>query len=97
MIDMPQVEALGHHDYLIRASAGEDAVEIRMHASPDILAQLPADIDEQRLIELTAAYLIARQRADDLPGTLDLDDVAAAYDQYVLDVAALLRTGGDNQ
>ena len=59
-------------------------IEIRVHASPDVVARLAADeTDENRIIEATAAYLIARQRADDLPPQLDLDDVAAAYDGYI--------------
>jgi hypothetical protein len=35
---------------------------------------------------VTAAYLIERQSADELPGRLDLDDVLAAYDGYVEDL-----------
>jgi hypothetical protein len=48
-----------------------------------VIARLTTDeSDETRIIEATAAYLIARQRADDLPPQLDLDDVAAAYDGF---------------
>lgn len=32
------------------------------------------------------AYLTVRQRPDDLPPQLDLDDVIAAYDDYLDDV-----------
>ena len=42
--------------------------------------------DEQRVVEATAAYLIARQNAEDLPEQVDLDAVAAAYDDYVEDL-----------
>ena len=49
-----------------------------------VVAQI-AD-DEQRVVEATAAYLIARQSADDLPEQIDLDTVAAAYDGYVADL-----------
>lgn len=87
MADRPHVEALGDHNYLIRALEGEDTVEIRMYASPSVLGRLPVDTDENRVIEATAAYLIQRQRADDLPATLDLDDVAAAYDGYLDDIS----------
>jgi hypothetical protein len=32
------------------------------------------------------AYLTARQRPDDLPKQLDLDDIIAAYDGYLDDL-----------
>lgn len=83
MIDRPQVETLGGHRYLVRARQGEDTIEIQVHASPSVIARLATDhTDEIRIIEATAAYLIARQRADDLPPQLDLDDVAAAYEEF---------------
>ena len=77
------VEALGDHDYLVRFKQDEDTVVVRVHADPAVVAQI-AD-DEQRVVEATAAYLIARQSADDLPEHVDLDAVAAAYDGYVED------------
>jgi hypothetical protein len=80
MTDQPRVEALGEHCYLVRAHQGEDIVEIQVRATPGVIARLSSDeTDETRIIEATAAYLIARQRADDLAPQLDLDDVAAAY------------------
>ena len=77
-------EALGDHDYLVRFHQDEDIVVVRMHADPAVVEQI-AD-DEQRVVEATAAYLIARQSADDLPEQVDLDAVAAAYDGYVDDL-----------
>lgn len=80
MTDQPRVESLGDHDYLVRVRQGEDTIEIQVRATPTVIARLTSDeTDETRIIEATAAYLIARQRADDLPPQLDLDDVAAAY------------------
>lgn len=93
MTDQPHIEALGEHTYLIRVVEGEDTIEIRMHASPDVMALLPADTDEHRLIEATAAYLIRRQRADDLPARLDLDDVAAGYDSYIEEITSQIVAG----
>ena len=87
--EQPQVESLGDHDYLVRVCQGENTTEIRMHASSSVVHRIgvaDTDPDEARIIEATAAYLIQRQRSDDLPISLDLDDVAAAYDGYVADV-----------
>lgn len=55
---------------------------MRVHDDPALVEQI-AD-DEQRVVEATAAYLIARQ--SDLPEQVDLDAVAAAYDGYVEEV-----------
>ncbi|MEO6627050.1 MAG: hypothetical protein ABIP03_00630 [Aquihabitans sp.] len=88
MTDKPRVQALGDHNYVIHVEEGEDTIEIRVHASPDVVARIAAvDTDENRIIEATAAYLIARQRADDLPTVLDLNDVEAAYDGYIEDIS----------
>ncbi|HET7665462.1 MAG TPA: hypothetical protein VFK56_05200 [Mycobacterium sp.] len=54
-----------------------------MHADPALVVQI-AD-DEQRVVEAPAAYLIARQSADDPPEHVDLDAVAAAYEGCVED------------
>ncbi|WP_319447409.1 MULTISPECIES: hypothetical protein [unclassified Mycobacterium] len=80
----PTLEALGDHDYLVRFQQGEDSVVVRMYADPAVVVQIAAD--EQRVVEATAAYLIARQSADDLPEQVDLDAVAAAYEGYVDDL-----------
>jgi hypothetical protein len=61
----PALEALGDHDYLVRFQQDADTVDVRVHADPAVVAQI-AD-DEQRVADATAAYLIARQSADDLP------------------------------
>lgn len=78
------VEPLGGHDYLVRVREGEERVDILIQASPDVV-QRPAfgGLAEARIVEATAEFLIDRQFAADLPQALDLDDVAAAYDNYL--------------
>ncbi|HEU5417530.1 MAG TPA: hypothetical protein VFV41_07535 [Streptosporangiaceae bacterium] len=96
MTDQPEVETLGEHRYLVRARQDDDIVEIRLIATPAVIARLaPGEADETRIIRATAAYLIARQRADDLPSQLDLDDVAAAYDGFEDDLRQQLSHPGD--
>jgi hypothetical protein len=84
IVRQPVIEALGDHDYLVRFAQDEDAVVVRVHADPAVVAQIAED--EQRVVEATAAYLIARQSPDDLPEEVDLDAVAAAYAGYVEDL-----------
>lgn len=89
-------EALDNHSFLLHLPDPDgDAVDIRVYASPDVLARLGAvnPADEYRVVQATAAYLLARQRADELPPFLELDDVAAAYDGYIEDLRSSLRTG----
>ncbi len=91
--NQPILEALGDHDYLIRFHDREDTVVVRLYADPAVVAQI-AD-DEQQVVEATAAYLIARQNAEDLPEQIDLDAVAAAYDTYIDDLRSELTSTSD--
>ncbi|MCV7278485.1 hypothetical protein H7J88_02345 [Mycolicibacterium flavescens] len=85
--DHPRIEALGDHEFLIRFTLDADTVAIQVRADPEIVARIAGpDPDEARVVAATAAFLIARQRPDDLPPQLDLDDVAAAYDGYVAEL-----------
>ncbi|MBY0290700.1 MAG: hypothetical protein K2X52_26690 [Mycobacteriaceae bacterium] len=89
-VHQSHLEALGQHDYLISFQHDQDTKVVRLHADPAVVAQI-AD-DEQRVVEATAAYLIARQSAEDLPEDVDLDMVAAAYDSYVADLRRQLSS-----
>ena len=88
-----EAQALGEHDYLVSFRQDDGTVVIRVHANPAVVIRI-AD-DEKRVVKATAAYLIARQSADELPEQLDLDDVAAAYDTYVDDLHAQLIAAAD--
>lgn len=69
MSDEPTAEALENHIFLLHLPGPEgDAVDIRVYASPDVLARVGAvdPADEYRVVQATAGYLLARQRADEL-------------------------------
>jgi hypothetical protein len=86
-IETPGIEALGDHDYLVRVAQDEELVTIRMRATPEVVARIAGPgADETRVVAATMAYLTARQRPDDLPKQLDLEDVIAAYDGYLDDL-----------
>jgi hypothetical protein len=83
----PVIDAVGDHDYLVRVSQDDDLVTIRIRANPEAVTRIGGpDADETRVVAATVTYLIARQRPDDLPEQLDLDDVIAAYDDYLDDL-----------
>lgn len=87
MTSPPTVQRLDEHEYLVRLNEGDDVIEIQLRATPAVLARIGVvDTDEGRVVDATVSYLLARQRADDLPAKLDLDDVAAAYDGYIEDI-----------
>jgi hypothetical protein len=57
MSEQPQVEALGEHNYLVRVREGEDLIEIRVHASPAVVARVAVvNADENRIIEVKRVY-----------------------------------------
>lgn len=86
-IETPEIEALGDHDYLVCVGQDDERVTIRMRATPEVVAHIAGpDTDETRVIAATMAFLTARQRPDELPEQLDLDDIIAAYDDYLDDV-----------
>lgn len=87
-VQQPAIEPLGGHDYLVRFTQDEDTIEVIVHADPAVVEQIAGD--EHRVVEATAAYLLARQSPDDLPEEVDLDAVAAAYEGYVEDLHRLL-------
>lgn len=85
------IEALGDHNYRVRVAMDEDFVTIQVRATPEVVTRVAgADADETRVVAATMAFLTARQGADDLPEQLDLDDVVAAYDDYVEDIQSQL-------
>jgi hypothetical protein len=88
-----QIETTGAHVYLIRVSVDEEAVEVTLRADPETVSRLSVEgaADERRIVDETTAYLIRRQRPDDLPPSLDLADVAAAHADWVDDMRAVLR------
>jgi hypothetical protein len=87
MSDAPvecQVQSLGDHEYLVAMRSGERAAESRFRAGPAILDALGAgNADEERVVRETAAFLLRHQPLTDLPALIDLEDVAAAYDEYL--------------
>jgi hypothetical protein len=92
--DEAQIDAIGGHRYAITLREGEDLVQIRLHADPATVALVAADdLDEGRLVEETIRYLVGRQRADDLPPSLDLADVAAGYAGWIDEMRMRMGAG----
>lgn len=91
--DLQGIDPLGDHDYLVRAALDDEVVTIRVHAAPEIVAGIAGEkADELKVVAATVDYLGQRQRFDELPGQLGLDDVADAYDDFVRDLRRQFAT-----
>lgn len=79
-----QIEQSGEHEYLVRVTEAENEVQFLIRAAPSVLAQLGFQAaQEAQVVTATAAFLLRRQLAEDLPDVVELDDVAARYDDYL--------------
>ncbi|HEY2795283.1 MAG TPA: hypothetical protein VGJ28_23185 [Micromonosporaceae bacterium] len=91
----PRIEDLGDHRFLVSLSDGDDLVEVQIVADPAVLELFGSGpADERRIIVAATAYLLERQHADDLPSRVDLDEVAAVYDDFVDDIRARIAGAG---
>jgi hypothetical protein len=82
--DHPAIEPVGEDAFLFRLGQGGDAVEVVLRLDAATMAALaPGGVDARRVAREAMAFLTEHQGADDLPPTLDLADVAAAYDDWV--------------
>jgi hypothetical protein len=84
-VDDPLIEDLGGHRFLVTVDDGEDVVEIQVYADPGVVEQV-APADEGQVVHAATAFLLERQRADDLPGQVALDEVAAVYAGFIDDI-----------
>jgi hypothetical protein len=77
------VEDLGNHEYLLRAGQDDDTVEVVIRADPDgAIGGLAEGATESAMITAAVEFLLTRQRPDELPPYLDLDDIAAGYADF---------------
>jgi len=90
----PGIDVLGDHRYLVRAWQDDEVVEVLLVATPDVVARIAGEATaESAVVDASVAWLLERQRVDELPAEVDLDDVAAAYADFETD---LRRRLGEN-
>lgn len=83
MQDNWTVEDLGSHTFMVRGTEHGDQVEVQVSVGPDAVDDLglTGSTDEQ-IVDATINYLLGHQRLDELPAEVDLEVVAAAYDDF---------------
>ena len=78
----------GDYDHTFTVEPG---ISLRLRSTPEGVERIAGPAaDPARVAEATLAYLLARQSAEQLPGVLDLEDVAEAYDDFPAEVRARL-------
>lgn len=90
-----EVEELRDHYYLVRSEQDGDPAETRFFADPAALEGLGlGEASAVDVVRATVDYLLKHQRLDDLPTQVDVEDVAAAYDDYAETIRAGLAATG---
>jgi hypothetical protein len=85
-----KIETVTPHDYLIHVDESDETVSIRLHLTEDVTGLFPSATDNTRIAEATIMFLLDHQRAYHLPADVDLDDIVAAYDDFIEAVSARL-------
>jgi hypothetical protein len=79
-----EIETQGAHQYVVRLRDDEEACETWFNITPTVLDQVRvAGESEERVVQRTAEFLVARQGVADFPDIVELEDVIATYDDYV--------------
>ncbi len=78
-----EVEHLRDQLYIVRAEVDGDPAMARFLVDEGALERLGvAGASEVDVVSATATFLLQRQRLDDLPTQVDVEDVAVAYDDF---------------
>ncbi|GAA1877891.1 hypothetical protein [Streptantibioticus ferralitis] len=78
-----EIRPLGGHEYLLRTRSTNQMVETRLQLTDDDLEQLGvASADEARVVAATTEYLAEREPELDMPGLLDLHDIAETHQDF---------------
>lgn len=78
-----KVELVNDNEYAVRSEAEGQLVESLFRTDPDYLESIGlAEADGKRVVEETALFLAEHQPVIDFPPLIDLEDIAAAYDDY---------------
>ena len=82
MADDIEIDAQGEHGYVVTQASELEDVRTWFQVSPEAMDQLGAD-DEEDVVRRTVLFLRRHQDVADFPESVDLEDVIAAYDDYL--------------
>jgi hypothetical protein len=76
---------------------GNVTTESWLRITPGLLEQLDVRAEEERVVRETAAFLVQRQEAADMPAVIELEDVAASYEDYLAQLVRRSRSPEEAQ
>jgi hypothetical protein len=83
MTDPFEIEPQGGSEFLVRLRGDGAETEAWFRISPGLREQLGLDVDDEELVRRTVRFLLGHQDAADFPDIVEVEDVAAAYPDYL--------------
>ncbi|MCA4131586.1 hypothetical protein [Arthrobacter sp. M4] len=78
-----KIELVNDNEYLVRSDSEGHTVESLFRTDPGFLEEIGlAHAQGERVVEETAHFLAAHQPVIDFPPMIDLEDIAAAYEDF---------------
>ncbi|MFJ4169761.1 hypothetical protein ACIPY3_09635 [Paenarthrobacter sp. NPDC089714] len=88
------IERVNQDEYAVRWAAEGQSGESVVRVTPDFLAEIGLDgFDQQAVVEETANFMAEHQPVIDFPLTVDLEEIAAAYEDYADKLRSRLQAG----
>jgi hypothetical protein len=88
-----KIDLVNDNEYRVRAEAEGQTVESLFRTDPDYLGRIElAEADGRRVVEETARFLAEHQPVIDFPPMVDLEDIAAAYEDFAQQLQKRLET-----
>jgi hypothetical protein len=88
-----KIDLVNDNEYTVRAEAEGQTVESLFRTDPDYLERIGlAEAEGKRVVEETARFLAEHQRVIDFPPMIDLEDIAAAYEDFAQQLQKRLGT-----
>ena len=83
MTDPFRIEPQGKPEFLVRLHGGDGETESWFWLSPGLRDELGLELDDEELVRRTVRFLLGHQDAADFPDIVEVEDVAAAYPDYL--------------
>ncbi len=83
MTDPFEIEAQGESEFVVRLRGDGGETESWFRLSPGLREELGLDVDDEKLVRRTVRFLLGHQDAADFPDVVEIEDVAAAYPDYL--------------
>jgi hypothetical protein len=83
MTDPFEIETQGESEFLVRLRDDGAETESWFRLSPGLREELGLDVDDEELVRRTVRFLLGHQDAADFPDIVEVEDVAAAYPDYL--------------